>query len=41
MSSYSISPKLKSNRVFILQKSEIEKPFDPFFLSLEGREINL
>ena len=31
MSSYSISPKLKSNRVFILQKSELEKRFDPFF----------
>lgn len=31
MSSYSISPKLKSNRVFILQKSELEKRFDPQF----------
>ena len=31
MNSYTISPKLKSNRVFILQKSELEKRFDPQF----------
>ena len=31
MSSYTISPKLKSNWVFILQKSELEKRFEPFF----------
>lgn len=31
MSSYTISPTLKKNRVFILQKSELEKRFDPQF----------
>lgn len=31
MSSYTISPTLNKNRVFILQKSELEKRFDPFF----------
>lgn len=40
MSSYSISPKLKSNRVFILQKSELEKRFDPswyvYLKSIQG-----
>ncbi len=39
MSSYSISPKLKSNRVFILQKSELEKRFDPFFYIPELLEL--
>ncbi len=39
MSSYSISPKLKSNRVFILQKSELEKRFDPFFYVPELLEL--
>ncbi len=34
MSSYAISnPALNPNRVFILQKSELEKRFDPFFYS--------
>lgn len=31
MSSYTISPTLNKSRVFILQKSELEKRFDPFF----------
>ncbi len=31
MSSYTISPTLNKNRVFILQKSELEKRFDPQF----------
>ncbi|MBK6485031.1 MAG: restriction endonuclease subunit S [Chitinophagaceae bacterium] len=31
MSSYTISPALNKSRVFILQKSELEKRFDPFF----------
>ena len=39
MSSYSISPTLKSNRVFILQKSELEKRFDPFFYVPELLEL--
>ncbi len=39
MSSYSISPQLKSNRVFILQKSELEKRFDPFFYVPELLEL--
>ena len=39
MNSYSISPKLKSNRVFILQKSELEKRFDPFFYVPELLEL--
>lgn len=39
MSCYSISPKLKSNRVFILQKSELEKRFDPFFYIPELLEL--
>lgn len=33
MSSYIISPTLNRSRVFILQKSELEKRFDPFFYS--------
>ena len=39
MSSYTISTKLKSNRVFILQKSELEKRFDPFFCVPELLEL--
>ena len=39
MSNYSISPKVKSNRVFILQKSELEKRFDPFFYVPELLEL--
>ncbi|MDI9364385.1 MAG: hypothetical protein QM541_05505 [Flavobacterium sp.] len=39
MSSYSISSKLKSNRVFILQKSELEKRLDPFFYVPELLEL--
>ena len=39
MSSYSISPKLKLNRVFILRKSELEKRFDPFFYVPELLEL--
>ena len=31
MSAYTISPSLNKNKVFILQKSEIEKRFDPFY----------
>lgn len=31
MSSYTISPTLNKSQVFILQKSELEKRFDPFF----------
>lgn len=31
MSRYTISPTLNKSRVFILQKSELEKRFDPFF----------
>ena len=29
--SYSLSPTLNANKIFILQKSEIEKRFDPFY----------
>ncbi|TAG56291.1 MAG: restriction endonuclease subunit S [Cytophagales bacterium] len=40
MSSYSISPKLKPNRVFILQKSELENRYDPswyvYLQSIQG-----
>ncbi len=39
MSSYTISPKLKSNRVFILQKSELEKRWDPNTYHIERRSI--
>ena len=35
MSNYSISPTLNKNRVFILQKSELEKRFDPQFYKQE------
>lgn len=38
MSSYTISPKLKSNRVFILQKSELEKRLDPKFYANDYKE---
>ena len=31
MNSYNISPTINPNRVFILQKSELEKRFDPFY----------
>lgn len=31
MSSYTISTSLNQNRVFILQKSELEKDFDSLF----------
>ncbi len=39
MSSYSINPLLNKNRVFILQKSELEKRFDPFFYVPELLEL--
>jgi hypothetical protein len=39
MSSYSISTSLNKNRVFILQKSELEKRFDPFFYVPELLEL--
>ena len=39
MSSYTISKKLNPNKVFILQKSEIEKRFDPFFYVPELLEL--
>lgn len=45
MSSYTISATLNKSRVFILQKSELEKRFDPFFyvpelLELEKKVLN-
>jgi restriction endonuclease S subunit len=39
MSSYTISPTLIKSRVFILQKSELEKRFDPFFYVPELLEL--
>jgi len=39
MSSYTISPSLNKNRVFILQKSELEKRLDPFFYVPELLEL--
>ncbi len=39
MSSYTISPTLNKDRVFILQKSELEKRFDPFFYVPELLEL--
>lgn len=39
MSSYTISPTLNKNRVFILQKSELEKRWDPNTYHLERRSI--
>lgn len=36
---FRLSPKLKSSRVFILQKSELEKRFDPFFYVPELLEL--
>jgi restriction endonuclease S subunit len=39
MSSYTISPTLNKSRVFILQKSEFEKRFDPFFYVPELLEL--
>lgn len=39
MSSYTISSKLNKNRVFILQKSELEKRFDPFYYVPEFVEL--
>lgn len=39
MSSYTISPTLNKSRIFILQKSELEKRFDPFFYVPELLEL--
>lgn len=39
MSNYSISTSLNQNRVFILQKSDLEKRFDPFFYIPELLEL--
>jgi len=39
MSRYTISPTLNKSRVFILQKSELEKRFDPFFYVPELLEL--
>lgn len=39
MSSFTISPTLNKSRVFILQKSELEKRFDPFFYIPELLEL--
>lgn len=39
MSSYTISPTFNKSRVFILQKSELEKRFDPFFYVPELLEL--
>jgi hypothetical protein len=39
MSSYTISKLLNPKRVFILQKSELEKRFDPFFYVPELLEL--
>jgi len=39
MSSYAISPTLNKNRVFILQKSEMEKRLDPFYYVPELVEL--
>lgn len=39
MSSYVISPTLNKSRVFILQKSEMEKRFDPFYYVPELVEL--
>lgn len=38
MSSYTISPTLNKSRVFILQKSELEKRFDPQFYKQEYKD---
>ena len=39
MSSYTISKKLNPNKVFILQKSELEKRFDPQYYQKEYKNI--
>lgn len=39
MTNYSISPTLNKSRVFILQKSELEKRFDPFYYVPELLEL--
>ena len=39
MSSYTISKSLNPKRVFILQKSELEKRLDPFFYVPELLEL--
>lgn len=39
MSSYTISETLNPKRVFIVQKSELEKRFDPFFYVPELLEL--
>ena len=39
MSNYSISPTLNPSRVFILQRSELEKRFDPFYYIPELLEL--
>ena len=39
MSNYSISPTLNPSRVFILQKSELQKRFDPFYYVSELLEL--
>lgn len=39
MNSYTISSSLNKNRVFILQKSELEKRFDPFYYVPELVEL--
>ena len=39
MSSYTISKKLNPNKVFILQKSELEKRFDPQYYKKEYKNI--
>jgi restriction endonuclease S subunit len=39
MSNYKISPTLNKSKVFILQKSELEKRFDPFFYVPELLEL--
>ena len=39
MNSYTISPTLNKSRIFILQKSELEKRWDPNTYHLERRSI--
>ena len=39
MSSYNLSPTLNKNRIFILQKSELEKRLDPFYYVPELLEL--
>jgi hypothetical protein len=39
MSSFNISPTLNKDKVFLVQKSELEKRFDPFYYVPELLEL--